>query len=209
MGIVEQQIRQYKLGGGLMSWHGAEALASLDVIAVGHTFNIPDAALERIHQTVRAGVGLYNESYLDWEDTLRQKNMSELSLGKPPFYTFCTPGGHGRPRPVKVQHPHPIIEGLSVGDGFDVPGCGLIYTPVPGARVLIAREDAVRPSFADVPGFVPTRIPILMTGQVGTGRVVKVNTVSGRPFHTHPALRGRFVTNCFNWLADPRREAVA
>jgi RNA polymerase sigma factor (sigma-70 family) len=213
LGVVERSIREYEVMGGLMHWDSAEDLAMLDVLVAGHAFWMTPQIIKRIHQAVRGGVGLYNESYLTTDPGVPAdlNEACEISLASPPMYQYCTPGAHGRLRPMCVQSRHPIIDGLNVGDRFVGPGCGHIFQPAAHANLLVAREDQVRPTYIDAPQFSPMRMPILLTGQLGDGRVIKVNINPSpqMPFHHHPALRGRFATNCFNWLAEPRREQQA
>lgn len=217
MGIVERSMREYDMMGGLMHWNSAEDLATLDVLVLSHTFYLTDTALENIHQAVRAGVGLYTESMATtiFPDHIRDLTgrHAELCLAKEPIYYYCTchgTGRHGLLKPMRVEQDHPIIEGLSTGDRFHGPGCGLIFEPAANTRVLVAREDPVQPNYPDCRSDIePRRMAILLTGQIGDGRVIRNSTMLGNPFHHHPALRGRFITNCFNWLAEPRREQQA
>jgi len=205
LGIVESSIREWEINDGLMYWNDEDALSSLDVIVLGHSFFVADEALANLHAAVRRGVGLFNESYCGFSPIDADPRVLDLSLAKPPMFKYCTPYRHALPRPARVVATHPIIDGLAVGQEFTVPGCGMIFKPAENTRVLIMRTDPVRPTFVNPPGHVPIPMPAMITGQLGRGRVIKLNTNQGMPFHQLESINGCFTTNCINWLAEPRR----
>lgn len=209
-GPIEYSIRDYEIHGGLMTWADRDALASLDVIVIGASHRVPPGAIESIHAAVRAGVGLYNEYHLSFDPsdgrTASDPRMLDLMLSDSEQYKHCVCRTHAMKRPAHVVREHPIIAGLGRGETLQLTACGAIFTPKPTATVLIERDDAVLPTFVHVPGMAPQRIVPLVIGQLGHGRIVYNNSgYNHKSLQHHPALSDMFVTNCINWLAEPRR----
>jgi hypothetical protein len=203
IGHIEQGLREFELTAGLIDGTDKAALATLDVIVLPPLFARHQKVLEAVRDVVAEGVGLYNQW---WKGTDTQRELDpvimQLMLSCSAIGTYHTPEGHGWPIPATVREEHPVIAGLSKGTPLLIPGCGPLYRPVKGARMLIAKDK-----LAESPGtpeLLPCRMPVLLTGNIGRGRAI----VDHKGFIPQTALGARFTSNVLEWLAAPRRESV-
>jgi hypothetical protein len=115
---------------------------------------------------------------------------------------YHTPG-HSLTMSATVLQSHPILRGLPVGEHLQVYGCGTVCVPtLDGAQVLIRKDTPVDPLFPKIPALHNTRMPVLTVGHLGRGRVAVVQ--DSQTLANHPGIRGGFLKNAFEWLAEPR-----
>ena len=120
------------------------------------------------------------------------------------FHTGTNGQRHNIPRAATVMASHPILAGVPVGTPVMIDGCGPVFVPQAGAKVLVMKDDPVNPFDPPMPELNGLRMPALMVGQLGRGRVALVTMRPTAPMQALPGLRGNFVHNVFDWLAEER-----
>ncbi|QQE11603.1 sigma-70 family RNA polymerase sigma factor [Planctomycetota bacterium] len=207
-GPIESTLRDHSFNAGYMNAANPESLKSLDVITLGYNFIITPPVIRAITEAVESGVGLLNEGNIGgslpglWDQRLQNLMLSNAYIG---YY-------HTHPYichiPVKsiVRHSHNIIDSLAPGTELDIPGCGPIFIPKPEAKVLIENIQPVYPTVNKQHTACPSPIrkPILLTGQVGRGRVIVNTSFDFRSIGDHQKYRGDFILKMINYLAEPR-----
>jgi hypothetical protein len=163
--------------------------------------------LKAVCSAVEGGVSLYNQWWKLRANTDELAALvARLMLAGSPVGMYHTPQGHGWPMPAVVHEAHPVIAGLAAGTDLLIAGCGPVYRPTEGSRVLISKRETIRGEGVGELG--PSQMPSLIVGNLGRGRVV-VDHQGVPPLLTmNPALGGKFITNVLDWLAEPRRAAA-
>lgn len=206
---IERTLRDYGITAGLIDITDIESLLTLDVIYLGWSYAVSTAALEAVASAVSHGVGLYNEHFTSQLTTnmsdprIRRLMLAQSEIG----FSHSTPCMS--PQWATYQKRHPAFPGISPGTPILISGCGPLYKPVHGAEVLMTRNDIVEPNDPNHSLAVPAmRIPALVVGELGRGRVIVLNAVNPDGIFRHRSYQGDYLANVFRWLAEPRREFV-
>jgi hypothetical protein len=205
IGHIERAVREFELTAGLIDATDRAALATLDVIVLPHLSVIRRDLLEAVLAAVSGGVGLYNLWWKGFGGTLSEDDalIKKVMLSASPIVPYHTPEGHGWPVPATVWETHAVIAGLAERASILVAGCGPLYRPVAGAKVLITQDRRV--TGHGIPGLGAVSVPVLITGKIGKGRVVVDHQGFPALLNGHPALKGEMTGNVLEWLAEGRR----
>ncbi len=209
-GPVEVAMRSYGLTAGLLDVTDTQGLQTLDVILLGSSILTAPIA-KAIHQAVHAGVGLLKEWYLSpggadlhashWWNP----DMAALLLADSPVYqshlSRC-----GLQVPATVREEHPLLGPLQPGDRMLITGCGPVFRPRPGARVLITKNYTVTPQQHGIAGLGTVEPPAYIVGQIGRGRVVVAQCWRFGWFGARTLGQMDHLATVLAWLAAPRRD---
>ncbi|QDU33513.1 ECF RNA polymerase sigma factor SigW [Poriferisphaera corsica] len=210
-GPIESTLREYAFNAGYMDATDTEALKTLDVITLGYNSVLATSVIDAIHEAVKSGVGLLNEGHAGvifpglHHPKIQQLLLSDTYLG----YHHTHPYRCHIPTQSCVKHSHKIIPGLSKGTELPIPGCGPVFIPKANAKILIEDIQPVRPSPASqyVEHPTPIKKPVLLTGHLGSGRIIINTSFYFHSIGEHPKFRGgnnNFIRQMLNWLAEPR-----
>ncbi len=206
---IERTLRDYGITAGLIDITDVDSLLSLDAIYLGWSYATSTAALEATASAVSQGVGLYNEHFTSQLTTdMSDPRMRRLMLSRSEIgFSHATPCIS--PRWATYHKRHPAFPGISAGTTFLVSGCGPLYKPVRGAEILMTRNDISEPNdLIHSMAVSAMRIPALVVGELGRGRVIVLNVLSPEGIFRHTAYQGDYLANIFQWLAEPRQEFV-
>jgi RNA polymerase sigma factor (sigma-70 family) len=206
-GPIERAMREHELVGGLIDVCDIEALETLDVILLGWNRSLSARAAAAIHRAVRSGVGLLNEYWTGSYEMMRSSaTIQDLMLAGSPIHAHHA-ASHGQMAPGHVVGEHALLPGLKVGMGICGRGCGPVYHPAPGAKVLAVSDLIVCDREHGIAGLGPIPMPICLTGELGRGRVWVVHTFAhDRLAPQLPLPFEAYLRDLLLWLADPRRE---
>ncbi len=207
IGQVERLVREHQLLGGMVSAMDLDGLKTLDVIHVGLNFALAPGAAQAIVQAVRGGVGFLSEGWTGgWKQQLEPAVWELLLSATPVQPIHIDPCGRSM-LPATIRQASPLLPGLQVGDEIPVSGCGPVYRPAEGTRVLITKRLHSSVAQGGLVDHGSVEMPVYLTGQVGRGRVIAVNLIP-RSFLL-PRLSvslPEYFANVIAWLAGPRRE---
>ncbi|QDU33512.1 RNA polymerase sigma factor SigZ [Poriferisphaera corsica] len=207
-GPVEASLREFSFNAGYMDATNAEALKTLDVITLGYNFAISPTIIRAITEAVESGVGLLNEGHCGGaipghhHHSLQNLMLAQSYLG----YHHVHPNICHIPLKSTVLKRHPIIQGLAPGDSLSIPGCGPVFIPKPETTILLQNDQAVLPTSHHyrIACPKPTRKPILVVGNIGSGRVIVNTSFFFDSIGSHKSMQGDFTLNMLNYLAEPR-----
>jgi len=207
-GYIDRGLRDHGITSGSIDVTDADALKTLDIIVAGHAYAVTTRVLDAITQAVESGVGLFHEGSIGsvFPGKSDPKVCRLLLTDRMSFYH--TPGEHHLPLAATVVATHPILAGVPIGSELQVAGCAPVFVPTdPSAKVLMYHDDPItpqNPATPDMPEFYGLRCPCLMVGKIGQGRVALVAIRWPEPVQALPGLRGNFIHNVFDWLAEER-----
>lgn len=200
---VERGARDYGLMAGMIDASDAQALRLLDVIYIGDNLAMPPRVLDAIAEAVSSGVGLYNKGWFA---------ASAPGLNHPKvrrFYLadqvgrYHTPGCHATPVSATVLKNHQIIKTLRPGDKLGVSGCGPVFEPLGGhGTVLVAKDQPVVAMGRGAAALGPMKMPVIVAGRLGKGRVV-IAALGPSQFMTRHGRLWSFTADAVSWLAEP------
>jgi RNA polymerase sigma factor (sigma-70 family) len=206
-GGVERLLRDWDLIGGLIDASDEAALRTLDVIVLGVNWFMEPPVAAALHGAVsRGGVGLLNEWWTgSHEMAWGNVHLRELMLSDSPVYGFHMPSC-GTWVSATVLEEHPLLHNAKTGATFMTNGCGPVFRPMLGTRVLIAKDRVVMPDEHRIPGLGPAKMPVCAVGQVGKGRVMVANVHRESLLSDLVGVSGEeHLASVIRWLAEPQR----
>ncbi|HEV2296467.1 MAG TPA: sigma-70 family RNA polymerase sigma factor [Tepidisphaeraceae bacterium] len=205
-GPVEQVLREYDLVDGLIDATDEAALRTLDLIMIGVNAFISSSATRALSAAVRSGVGLLNEFWTG-EQNIHDEDphLAELMLSCTPLRAFHTKPHCGEFLTASVIDEHPLLPGLKQGMTFLSYGCGPVYRPTPGTKVLVVKDQVIEQDEHGIPGLGPARMPVCLVGQLGSGRVFIANVLQQAEIAQHLTVSPTdYLLNVVSWLVAPR-----
>ena len=217
---VERIVRDYELTQGMIDLTDAESLGALDVLVAGNARTIPGQAVVAIEQAVRKGMGFYNIHLFATNKQLVDKHkdsvlalcLADGEMGARCECRLCQRTGDllGRHVTASVKRSHPVLGGLTPGCEIEVVSCGRVYRPAPKAKVLVEQNHISESKWSTSGRPMRMRVPVLVAGPLGQGRVLAINANHPGSLTEHPQFGGTYtdyLTQALRWLAEPRQNA--
>ncbi|MEM8783419.1 MAG: sigma-70 family RNA polymerase sigma factor [Planctomycetota bacterium] len=226
--VIERTVRDYELTAGVIDLADPGDLSVLDVIVLGHAFVVLPEVARRVRDAVRGGTGLLVTGHAGAiHGSADLGLMADLMLADGPIGNHCvhldpacTHDWNSLSCPGIVRRRHPAIPGLVPGQTMKLWPCGAVYRPKADATVIIETCEAHPPTgirqtpaagqnpedqaTAQLP---PLPMPTLVSGHLGSGRVLVFNTSRIEHWHeSHPFIAPTLKRDLLAWLAEPRRK---
>jgi hypothetical protein len=201
---LERGMRERRIHHGILDATNVEDLKLLDVISVcGPVFAVTTRLLDAIVKAVESGVGLLHAGRLgSVYPGLQHPSVRRLMLAEAVSF-YHTAGAHDMPRRATVLEEHAVLPGVEAGATVMLPGCGPVYVPARGARALMVKDEPVIPQDPPNERLRGLRMPVMVMGKLGRGRVVSMGTWPSA-FKKLAGLKGPFGHHVLKWLAEER-----
>jgi len=209
LGPVERTIRGYELTGGLICSQDAQGLKSLDVILMGLNHAYDRATIAALHEAVSWGVGLLKEWWLGPMALRTREDVKEreLILAESPVFPYHCPTGCATDLAATVVGEDPLFPTFTLGRRAVVRGCGPVYKVAKGATLVMAKDRVIEPQEHGIPGLGAARMPVVVKGKLGEGRVIVMNCLRPPMLMAQMGVGGDYLTELLVWLAGGEKKS--